>query len=104
MNSNKARANLREIPEDASVRKPPLKKKKRGDKRTLTLENDEYYPSFSNDRKIRSAATIFFIAFGNLPKATVNSNKARANLREIPEDASVRKPPLKRKSAAANGH
>ena len=29
------------FPEDASVRKPPLKKKKRGDKRTLTLENDE---------------------------------------------------------------
>ena len=41
------------------------------------------------------------IAFGNLPKATVDSNKARANLREIPEDASVRKPPLKRKGAAA---
>ena len=42
MNSNKARASLNEIPEDASVRKPPLKKKKRGDKRTLTLENDEW--------------------------------------------------------------
>ena len=41
MDSNKDRANLREIPEDVSVRKPPLKKKKRGDKRTLTLENDE---------------------------------------------------------------
>ena len=41
---------------------------------------------------------IFFITFGNLPKATVISNKARANLREIPEDASVRKPPLKEKA------
>ena len=44
--------------------------------------------SFSNDRKIGSRqATIFFIAFGNLPKVTVNFNKARASLREIPEDA-----------------
>ena len=34
-------ASLREIPEVVSVRKPPLKKKKRGGKRTLTLENDE---------------------------------------------------------------
>ena len=60
------------------------------------------HSSFSNDRKIGSRqATIFFIAFGNLPKVTVNSNKARASLREIPEDASVRKPPLKRRSAAA---
>ena len=41
MDFTEARASLREIPEDASVRKPPLKKKKRGDKRTLTLENDE---------------------------------------------------------------
>ena len=41
MNSNKARASLREIPEDVSVRNPPLKKKKRGGKRTLTLENDD---------------------------------------------------------------
>ena len=92
VNFNKVRASLREIPEDASVRKPPLKEKARR-QRTLTLENDELYPSFSNDRKIGSRqATIFFIAFGNLPRATVNSNKARANLREIPEDASVRKP------------
>ena len=114
VNSNKVRATLREIPEDASVRKPPLKEKARR-QRTLTLENDELYPSFSNDRKIGSRqATIFFIAFGknppgadfrvarrarirddtrNLPKTAVNSNKARANIREIPEDASVRKPP-----------
>ena len=50
-------------------------------------------PSFSNDRKIGGRqATIFFIAFGNLPKATVNSNKARASLMEIPEVVSVRKP------------
>ena len=41
---------------------------------------------------------IFFIAFGNLPKAVVNSNKVRANLREIPEVVSVRKPPLKEKA------
>ena len=89
-------ASLREIPEVVSVRKPPLKKKKRGDKRTLTLENDGLTSSFSNDRKIGSRqATIFFIAFENLPKATVNSNKTCANLREIPEDVSVRKPPLK---------
>ena len=27
-----------------------------------------------------------------------------ASIREIPEDVSVRKPPLKRKSAATNGH
>ena len=46
---NKARANLREIPEDASVRKPPLKKKKRGDQRSLTLENDEFFPSPPNN-------------------------------------------------------
>ena len=98
VNSNKARANLREIPEDASVRKPPLKEEARR-QRTLTLENDDLTSSFSNDRKIGSRqATIFFIAFGNLPKATVNSNKDRANLREIPEDVSVRKPPLKEKA------
>ena len=52
----------------------------------------------------KSAPGGFFITFGNLPKATVNFNKARASLRKIPEDASVRKPPLKRRSAAANGH
>ena len=116
VNSNKACANLREIPEDVSVRKPPLKEEARR-QRTLTLENDELYPSFSNDRKIGSRqATIFlfvssliqtlratrksapggfFIAFGNLPKVSVDFGEARANLREIPEDASVRKPPLK---------
>ncbi len=60
------------------------------------MRKNKQNPSFSNDRKIGSRqATIFFIAFGNLPKATVNSNKARASLREIPEDVSVRKPPLK---------
>ena len=31
----------------------------------------------------------------------VDFTEDRANLREIPEDASVRKPPLKRRSAAA---
>ena len=52
-----------------------------------------YYSSFSNARKIGSRqATIFFIAFEKLPKATVNSNKARASLMEIPEVVSVRKP------------
>ena len=49
----------------------------------------------------KSAPGGFFITFGNLPKASVDFAKARASLREIPEDASVRKPPLKRKSAAA---
>ena len=34
------RASLREIPEDVSVRKPPLKEKARR-QRSLTLENDE---------------------------------------------------------------
>ena len=106
----KARANLREIPEDASVRKPPLKEKARR-QRTLTLENDELYSSSPNDRKItpilRHSRTVenreptgdhIFFAFGNLPKASVDFTKARANLREIPEDASVRKPPLKEKA------
>ena len=61
--------------------------------------------SFSNDRKIGSRqATIFFIAFGNLPKASVDFTEARAILREIPEDASVRKPPLKKKKRGGNGH
>ena len=105
-----ALANLREIPEDASVRKPPLKEKARR-QRTLTLENDELYPSSPNDRKItpilRHSRTVenrepigdhIFFVFGNLPKVTVNFNKARANLREIPEDVSVRKPPPKEKA------
>ena len=30
--------------------------------------------------------------------------QARANLREIPEDVSVRKPPLKKKKRGGNGH
>ena len=132
VNSNKARAILREIPEDVSVRKPPLKEEARR-QRTLTLENDELYPSFSNDRKIgspilRHSRTVenreptgdhIFFAFGknppgadfrvarrarirddtrNLPKASVDFIEARASLREIPEDASVRKPPLKEKA------
>ena len=93
-----ARASLREIPEVVSVRKPPLKEKARR-QQTLTLENDELCPSFSNDRKIGSRqATIFFIAFGNLPKVSVDFIEARAILREIPEDASVRKPPPKEKA------
>ena len=71
-------------------------------------------PSFSNDRKIGSRqATIFlfvssliqtlratrksapggfFIAFGNLPKVSVDFGEVRASLREIPEVVSVRKP------------
>ena len=44
MDFTEAPANLREIPEVVSVRKPPLKKKKRGGKRSLTLENDELLP------------------------------------------------------------
>ena len=42
-------ANLREIPEDVSVRKPPLKEEARR-QRALTLENDEVVV---NDEVIR---------------------------------------------------
>ena len=56
---------------------------------------------FPEDRKItttRHSRTVenrepigdhIFFAFANLPKVTMNSNKARASLREIPEDVSV---------------
>ena len=66
----------------------------------MKIKVKEFYPN-GTSFYTGWTATIFFITFGNLPKATVNSNKDRANLREIPEDASVRKPPLNRKSAAA---
>ena len=66
----------------------------------MKIKVKEFYPN-GTSFYTGWVATIFFITFGNLPKATVNSHKARANLREIPEDVSVRKPPLKRKSAAA---
>ena len=90
----------------------------------MKIKVKEFYPN-GTSFYTGWIATIFFITFGNLPKASVIFNKARANLREIariipdtrpagyakirsrrifPEDASVRKPPLKRKSAATNGH
>ncbi len=69
MDFGEARANLREIPEDVSVRKPPLKEEARR-QRTLTLENDEllgmtggvFYTAPdtnpSNHAKIRAMLTI----------------------------------------------
>ena len=65
----------------------------------MKIKVKEFYPN-GTSFYTGWIATIFFITFGNLPKASVDFTEARANLREIPEDASVRKPPLKRKSAA----
>ena len=52
----------------------------------MKIKVKEFYPN-GTSFYTGWLATIFFITFGNLPKSTVNSNKARASLREIPEDA-----------------
>ena len=55
----------------------------------MKIKVKEFYPN-GTSFYTGWIATIFFITFGNLPKASVDFNKARANLREIPEDVSVR--------------
>ena len=60
----------------------------------MKIKVKEFYPN-GTSFYTGWTATIFFITFGNLPKASVDFTEARANLREIPEDVSVRKPPLK---------